>query len=589
MNLTIGRFVHARMGGIVGNPEGTLNNAGMGQLFVKTNDDVFGMLAYARAYAEEFAWDRVIRLSKQEGVPFSFWGPQGESAQIGPQAQKTYLELMQECAEADGGVLYEPRGYRGLAYRARSQIMGQESKLTLDASSGPGEIVNPFAPILDDQAARNDVTMTRDGGSSARATDEADVADRGRYADNVTLNLWSDAQLAAQAAWRVHLGTYPGMRYPSVTPATNLAPELYARTRHVDVADRVVVKGLPRQHPAGEVSLLAQGYAERISPAMWDIELNTTSEDRWAGTQVTGSLTAADPSRAHRVAATGTVLVSGISASSTSILIASDTPWITSGQYPSAFPLNIVVGGEHMTATAITTAAADTFARTVSGSWGTADSGLVWTTSGGSASDYAVSGGTGWMSLGSVNVARTAVLPIDSDDVDAAITVSTPVIAAGNWIQAWVIGRYNAAVGTFYSARVEFKHTGIVGVSMYRNLPGGETFLGGAELGTYSAGQQWRLRMRITGATVQAKLWPAASVEPAGWNLVVRDTAISGSGDLAVLAALTSGNTNTLPVVISFSNLAFPTTQRVTVTRTDGIAHAEGAPVSVHPSSYVVL
>jgi hypothetical protein len=48
----------------------------------------------------------------------------------------------------------------------------------------------------------------------------------------------------------------------------------------------------------------------------------------------------------------------------------------------------------------------DAFGRTSSNGWGTADSGQAWSTNGGAAADYSVSGGTGNISNASVNVIR---------------------------------------------------------------------------------------------------------------------------------------------------------------------------------------
>lgn len=64
------------------------------------------------------------------------------------------------------------------------------------------------------------------------------------------------------------------------------------------------------------------------------------------------------------------------------------------GAMPKEFPFNITAGGEEMTVTAITERApVDQFDRIVTSGWGTADSGQEWTTTGGSATDYSVTGG----------------------------------------------------------------------------------------------------------------------------------------------------------------------------------------------------
>ena len=49
---------------------------------------------------------------------------------MGPQLPKALVDLLQECADADGGILYEPRDTFGLAYRTRESMYSQAPVLT---------------------------------------------------------------------------------------------------------------------------------------------------------------------------------------------------------------------------------------------------------------------------------------------------------------------------------------------------------------------------------------------------------------------------------------------------------------------------
>jgi len=74
---------------------------------------------------------------------------------------------------ADGGILYEPRDFLGLAYRTRESMYRQTARLELDyaaAHLGSGE--GGLEPTDDDQQTRNDITVKREGGSSYRASAE---------------------------------------------------------------------------------------------------------------------------------------------------------------------------------------------------------------------------------------------------------------------------------------------------------------------------------------------------------------------------------------------------------------------------------
>ncbi|MEV6448443.1 hypothetical protein [Amycolatopsis sp. NPDC051716] len=252
------------------------------------------IIAALRGWDGETAGKRVQRLAADEQIPIAVVGDPATTRPMGPQAAGTLLQLLRECADADGGVLYESRSTGGLEFRTRVSMLDQTSVLTLDADNGPGDIVNPFTPILDDQGARNDMTVSRRGGSSARVTDAADIARRGRYDEQITLNVSRDDQLPDIAAWLVKLGTWPGMRYPTVSPALNTNADLLARWRLLDLGDRISILGLPPQHPSGTVDLLAQGYVETIQPHRWDAVINGSPAGPWVSTTLTSAATTAD-------------------------------------------------------------------------------------------------------------------------------------------------------------------------------------------------------------------------------------------------------------------------------------------------------
>jgi hypothetical protein len=75
-----------------------------------------------------------------------------------------------------------------------------------------------------------------------------------------------------------------------------------------------------------------------------------------------------------------------------------------------------------------------------------------------------------------------------------------------------------------------------------------------------------------------AKAWvPAAGAEP-GWHTVGTDTSLTAGTQIGLLSRLESGNTNTLPVVVSFDNLAVTNPQTFTVTRSvNGAVKAQSA------------
>lgn len=335
-------------------------------------------------YNGETAGARMKRLSSEEGIPFVITGAPAETTRMGPQRPGKLLDVLTECADADGGILGEQRRTAGLQYRPRVTLYNQSVALVLDA--GNNEVINPFAPALDDKEIRNDVQAARTGGSAAREVADASVAASGLYDEQITVNVYTDDQLPDIAAWRVHLGTWPGMRYPNISTELAIAPQLITDWLPMDSGDRAQVINLPPQHPKDAVDVLVQGSSETLSPTRWTLSLNCTPAGPWT----VGVLEHPELSRADTA---GSVLAAPVGAGDTVLTVATTTGprWIDASLL-GEFPFDVQVGGEVVTVTGITGLVQDAFARTVATGWGTATSGQTWTTTGGSTADYSVQG-----------------------------------------------------------------------------------------------------------------------------------------------------------------------------------------------------
>lgn len=76
------------------------------------------------AWQNEDAHSRVLRLCREERVPCHVtYGAVSEG--MGAQRPGKLLDLLQQCAETDGGFLYEPMGLIGLGYRPRGSVQNQ--------------------------------------------------------------------------------------------------------------------------------------------------------------------------------------------------------------------------------------------------------------------------------------------------------------------------------------------------------------------------------------------------------------------------------------------------------------------------------
>jgi hypothetical protein len=346
---------------VVVNPGGELTDTAIGHISVHDDDgSIFDLFEELNAYSGETAGDRLIRLCAEEGLTFRAVGdspavgPFSSSAAMGYQLPATLIDLLRECEAADGGILFEPRDLLGLAYRARESLYHQEAALALDYDAGE---LGALEPTDDDRQVRNDVTVTRAGGSSARAVLESGALSIlappdgvGRYDTEVELSLADDSTLTDRAGWLLHLGTVDEARYPRVT--LNLAtlagrladPALNLAAQDLDVGDRLTIADLPAWLPPDDVSLLAVGSTEVLAPYTHRLELTCEPETPW------GQAATYDADDA-RYSSAGSTLDEALDTTETGVDVATASGPLWSD---ADAPFDVMVGGERMTVSAIT-------------------------------------------------------------------------------------------------------------------------------------------------------------------------------------------------------------------------------------------
>ncbi|MVO87936.1 hypothetical protein GPA10_25050 [Streptomyces sp. p1417] len=342
-----------------------------------------------KGYAGETAWARMLRLATEENLPIGRIAGPLTPERVGAQRSETLLSLLEAAADVDGGLLLEDHSRIGLIYRDRSTLYTQEPALTLDYTAAG--LAHPLVPVDDDEAVRNDVTISREGGSSARAALEAgplsvqDPPDGiGLYDTAETLALDDDVQPEAHAHWHLHLGTYDGARFPAVSVMLHKAPHLIPAVLALREGDMIRLTGLPPWVSYNDIDLIVQGWQETLDLQRWDITFNCSPAGPWMTAQ-------ADHTVYGKVGTDGSALASSVDAAATTLSVATTQgpAWTTD---PVEMPILIDVGGERISVTAIGSAVQDTYGRNVANGWGVADSGQTWTTSGGSSSDYSVEG-----------------------------------------------------------------------------------------------------------------------------------------------------------------------------------------------------
>lgn len=329
--------------------QSTASNASPGSAIFSGADDGF---------AGESAINRLARLAAEEAAQVSVTTVDGDltmlSQAMGPQRPGTLLSLLEEAATTDGGILYETRDRLGLVYRDRSTLYNQVVALALDYTA-PGEVPPPLEPAEDDQKLRNDVTITRAGGSSGRAVlEDGPLSVQpppdgvGPYDEAVTLSLYTDAQPQPIAEWRVHLGTWDEARYPTITVWLHAAPHLIDQVLGMDIGDRLQISNPPPWLPPGTIDQHMRGYTEVLGLYDWSLAMNCAPAGPWTVGVVEDLVLG-------RADTDGSQLAGAVSASATSWSVAvTDGPlWLTTATRPTEFPLSVTCGGEEVTVTAI--------------------------------------------------------------------------------------------------------------------------------------------------------------------------------------------------------------------------------------------
>ncbi|HEX6579221.1 MAG TPA: hypothetical protein VF082_12725 [Jiangellaceae bacterium] len=238
-----------------------------------------------RGYDGETAGPRIQGVAAEDGVTFTSAGTITDSTIMGPQTPDTTVGIWADAAAADMGILSEPADAVGIHYRVRTDLLNQEPALTLAYDSGA---FTSLDPVIDDQGRANDVEVRRPSGSSARATLETggpNAVDRiGRMTAAPDANVQTDWQLAAQAGWRLHVASWPGLaRYPQVTIDLVARDDLVADVEALTFGDVIRITGLEHD----PVDLMIQGWTEHVETHRRSITFNCTPAGPWVVAEVT--------------------------------------------------------------------------------------------------------------------------------------------------------------------------------------------------------------------------------------------------------------------------------------------------------------
>lgn len=316
-------------------------------------------------YRGETAGNRAARLSREQAVPLWLVGNSNDTFNepMGAQSTSTYLDLMKECADLSGGLLYSPRDKFGLALRLPTAIRNQ-GNVSLSYTSK--HFSGTMEPDEDDALIRNDVTVTRPNGGFGRkvkTTGTLNTAEPttgpdavGLYDSTIALNANTDDRLIPLAEREVFFGTWDELRYKKVQVNLERAPFVASSTltrsvRGLDIGDPFTITGLPAWLPPDDVELLIIGYTEQLMNRGQEIIWNTAPYGPYRALNDLSGTTLAR----GRVAASNSTTSGTLNTAAVSMLVATPTGklWGSTIKKPGNFPYNITVAGEVMTVTAI--------------------------------------------------------------------------------------------------------------------------------------------------------------------------------------------------------------------------------------------
>lgn len=233
----------------------------------------------------------------------------------------------------------------------------------------------------------------------------------------------------------------------------------------------------------------------------------------------------------------------------------------------------------------------DFMPRTVANGWGTAHwAGGAWTTNGGTAAEYAVTGGMGTQSHSATSSRKRCLTQPTTLDSNQRLTVTPPTLATGAGIEYSLQARFIDTNNSYYGA-LTFLPGGQTQVSIVKRVAGTQTTLTSAILPTfYQAGQAWNMQFIVVENTLMMSAWTGYYPPPNGAQVSVTDTSLTAPGSIGVSTVLNSGNTNTTPVVCQVDTYAATGNQVLTSTTTSGAyVRLSGSFTASATSHYLML
>lgn len=191
----------------------------------------------------------------------------------------------------------------------------------------------------------------------------------------------------------------------------------------------------------------------------------------------------------------------------------------------------------------------DAFTRTESNGWGTSTNGVAWSTSGGSAGDYACNGSASSITLASVSTVRATIAAPTMGASEHVVRVRVSQLAAGDTIEVGLRAMYQDANNAYWFT-LYFGTDQTVSADLSAQVGGVFTSLDSDSTGMTHVVDGWYwLKARVeSDGTLRMRVWRQGAVEPTSWLLQGTSTAFA-SGQVMLYTFLGGSSTNVNPVV----------------------------------------
>jgi hypothetical protein len=190
----------------------------------------------------------------------------------------------------------------------------------------------------------------------------------------------------------------------------------------------------------------------------------------------------------------------------------------------------------------------DTFTRTTSNGWGTADLGGAWNNTSSKLStdgDEAKAGFTANESL------TSTLSSINETNSDQLIQISFDKLPNSGQVNAGLISRFTSP--NYYNGKIYLLSSGTYRLWLTRN----DSFDLGYVTGSYTAGDIYWLRFQTVGSLVRAKTWEVGTAEP-DWQISALDSNLTAAGDTGVFLYATGATNWPITVTLDNYSAAYP-------------------------------